>query len=136
MDGAIGLIFVSALEADEAGVGLSAIFDASGFMGISCAFSTVTSSFGGGMSLPSDKSAAMAILVSSVLAVTMTVPICWPVDVLALLLDGVGVALVVTVFVVPFIVPRGDICFLFLWAAKTVLEGFLSNLGLRRLRGG
>ena len=87
------------------------------------------------MSLPSDKRAAMAVLVSSVLAETMTVLICWPVEVLALLLDGVGVGLVVTGFLVLFIVPRGDICFRFLWAAKTVLEGFLSSLGLRHLRG-
>ena len=88
------------------------------------------------MSLPSDSRAAMAIFVSSALAVTMTVPICWPVEVLALLLDGVGVRLVVTVFVVPFIVPRGDICLHFLWAAITVLDGFLSNLGLCHLWGG
>ena len=77
----------------------------------------------------------MAVLVSSVLAVTMTVPICWPVEVLALLLNAVGVGLVVIGFVVLFIVPRGDICFRFLWAAKTVLEGFLSSLSLHRLRG-
>ena len=78
----------------------------------------------------------MAVFVSSALALTMTVPICWPVEVLALLLDGVGVGFVVTVFVVPFIVPRGDICLRFLWAAMTVLDGFPSNLGLRHLRGG
>ena len=85
------------------------------------------------MSLPSDRRAAMAVLVSSVLAETMTVPICWPVEVLVPLLDGVRVGLIVTGFVVLFIVPRGDICFRFLWAAKTVLEGFLSSLGLHRL---
>ena len=46
-----------------------------GLIGTKAAFSVVGSSSGGGMSLPSDKSAAMAVLVSSLLAFTVRVPI-------------------------------------------------------------
>ena len=87
------------------------------------------------MSPPSDSRAAMAIFVSSALALTMTVRMHWQVEVLTLLLDGVGVGLMVTVSVVPFVVPRGDICLCFLWAAITILDSFLNNLGLHHLWG-
>ena len=43
VDGVAGLIFVPALEAVEAGIESAAIFNMSRFMGISCAFSAVTS---------------------------------------------------------------------------------------------
>ena len=131
-----GLVSVLALNTDEDGTESSTVLIILGLMGISCAFSVVSSSSGWGISPPSDSRAAMAIFVSSALELTMTVRMHWPVEVLALLLDGVGVRLIVAIPVVPFVVPRGDFCLRFLWAAITVLDGFLNKLGLRRLRGG
>ena len=78
----------------------------------------------------------MAVFVSSALALTITVPFGVASLVLALLVEGVGAVVVVTVFFTPVQVPNGDICFRLLWAAITILEGFLNKLGLRRLWGG
>ena len=99
-----------------------------GLIGTKAAFSAVGSSSGGGMSSPRDRSAAMAVCVSSWLASTVNVPIDG-----GLASVGVEVAVealasirgtctdVFLVVVAVFPVDRGDIILRFLWASRTVL---------------
>ena len=115
-----------------------------GLSGTNAAFSAVGSSSGGGISSLRDRSAAIAIFVSSSVASTVNVPIVGGsasstvgVDVEAF--DSVQdtctcVFLVIVVVVCP--ADRGDIILHFLRASRTVFDGLRNRFGLRRLRGG
>ena len=83
-----------------------------GLIGTSAEFSAVASSSGWGRSLPSESRAAMAVFVSSVLALTITVPIGAAVDVPAPFVGnivGFVTIVIITIFDSLFDDPRGDI---------------------------
>ena len=114
-----------------------------GLIGTKTAFSVVRSSSGGGMSLPRDRSAAMAVLVSSWLAFTVRVPISGgsvsaavEVEVDALASIQVTCTDFSLVVVAVFPADRGNIILHFLWAARMVFNGLCNRFGLRRLCGG
>ena len=111
-----------------------------GLIGTKAAFSAVRSSSGGGMSLPRDRSAAMAVLVSSWLALTVRVPIsggsaCAAVEVEVEALASIQGTCTDFSLVIVAVFPadRGDIILHFLWAARMVFDGLHNRFGLRRL---
>ena len=114
-----------------------------GLIGTKAAFSAVGSSSGGGMSLPRDKSMAMAVFVSSWLTSTVNVPMVGgsasvavevEVEAFASIPDTCTWVFLVVITVFP--VDRGDIILHFLWASRTVFDGLRSRFGLTALTWG
>ena len=114
-----------------------------GLIGTKAAFSAVRSSSGGGMSLLRDRSAAMAVLVSSWRTFTVRVPISGGSAFAAVEVEVEALASVLgtctdfsLVVVAVFPADRGNIILHFLWAARMVFDGLRNRFGLRHLHGG